>query len=90
MKLADFAIGSEFWLGDRKWRCTDIGTRVVVAIRVDTVRVSQENDRVITMEDLPQIEAQAKGWFDGPPYAIAEEVFDEDDIEACSPVPLEQ
>jgi hypothetical protein len=26
--------------------------------------------------------------YDGPPYSIAEYVFDEDDIEACEPHPL--
>jgi hypothetical protein len=26
-------------------------------------------------------------WFDGPPFAVAEEVFDEHDIEACALVP---
>ncbi|WP_201274196.1 hypothetical protein [Microvirga brassicacearum] len=26
------------------------------------------------------------GWFNGPPYAVAETVFDEDDLEACEPV----
>ena len=25
-------------------------------------------------------------WYHGPPYAVAETVFDEDDLEACEPV----
>lgn len=33
----------------------------------------------------PSAEAEADGWFSGPPYAIAESVFDEDDMKACVP-----
>jgi hypothetical protein len=29
-------------------------------------------------------EAEAQGWLNGPPYAVAESVFDEDDFEGCS------
>jgi hypothetical protein len=29
-------------------------------------------------------EALADGWFNGPPYAVAESVFDEHDITDCS------
>ena len=34
MQHGDFTIGLEFLYGVRHWRCTDIGTRVVVAIRL--------------------------------------------------------
>ena len=34
MKLADFYIGLEFIEGPFCWRCTDVGTRTVVAIRL--------------------------------------------------------
>ncbi|ACL62063.1 hypothetical protein [Methylobacterium nodulans] len=30
-------------------------------------------------------EAEAMGWFEGPPYTVAEHVFDEDDRKACEP-----
>ena len=33
---------------------------------------------------LNRAEAEAEGWFHGPPYAVAESVFDEHDIEGCS------
>jgi hypothetical protein len=36
---------------------------------------------------LSRDEAEAEGWFNGPPYAVAESVFDEYDIEGCSPEP---
>ena len=32
MKLSDFKIGEVFYTPVSKWMCTDIGTRVVVAI----------------------------------------------------------
>ena len=35
MRHADFRIGAEFRCGGRLWRCTDIGTRTIVAIRID-------------------------------------------------------
>ena len=47
-----------------RWRCTDIGTRTIAAIRLD-------------LDHDP-------AWYNGPPYAVAETVFDEYDIEGCS------
>jgi hypothetical protein len=35
VKHSDCEIGKTFWCGGRPWRCTDIGTRVIVAIRLD-------------------------------------------------------
>ena len=64
MKIEEFEIGSEFMMSDKRWRCTDIGTRVIVAICI-----SQH-------EDDPS-------WFNGPPYAVAETVIDENDIPVC-------
>jgi hypothetical protein len=31
----DFQIGLEFYTASGKWRCTDIGTRTIVAIKLD-------------------------------------------------------
>jgi hypothetical protein len=94
MQHAEFKIGEEFWCGGWQWRCTDIGTRTIVAIRIDRVEVGgkpapaqagvPERRRV-----LSRAEAEAEGWLNGPPYAVAESVFDEYDIEACSPEPKE-
>jgi hypothetical protein len=33
---------------------------------------------------LTQARAEAEGWFNGPPYALAKVVFDENDSEECS------
>lgn len=35
MKHKDFTIGIEFYIGGSRWRCTDIGTRVIIAIKLD-------------------------------------------------------
>ena len=40
MTRDDFRIGKEFYTATGKWRCTDIGTRVIVAIRLDKDDVS--------------------------------------------------
>jgi hypothetical protein len=67
MKHSVFQIGCEFLTGSGRWRCTDIGTRTIVAIRLDH-------------DDDPR-------WYNGPPYAVAESVFDEYDVEGCKPAP---
>jgi len=64
MNIKDFEMGAEFLCDGNRWRCTDIGTRVVVAICI---------------EDHGDV-----SWFNGPPYAVAESVFDENDMEGCS------
>ncbi|MFZ1830028.1 MAG: antitoxin VbhA family protein [Candidatus Competibacteraceae bacterium] len=66
MQRTDFEIGFEFECGGRRWRCTDIGTRTVIAIALE-------------YPDDPS-------WYNGPPYAVAEAVFDEYDLEGCKPV----
>ncbi len=35
MRHQDFVIGTEFFTGSGRWRCTDIGTRVIVAIQLN-------------------------------------------------------
>jgi hypothetical protein len=35
MRLSDFQIGLEFWMSGSRWRCTDVGTRLVIAIKLD-------------------------------------------------------
>ncbi len=62
MKQEDFKIGKNFFTASGKWRCTDVGTRVIIAIKLD-----QEDERN----------------YNGPPYSIAESIFDEYDFEGC-------
>ena len=42
MELSDFAIGETFWTHAGAFRCTDIGTRVVVAVKLDRARLRAE------------------------------------------------
>jgi hypothetical protein len=63
MNHTDFYIGLEFHTAAGRWRCTDVGTRVIVAIRIDGADST---------------------WYNGPPYAVAESVFDEYDLLGCS------
>ena len=70
MRPADFRIGGAFTCGGRRWRCTDLGSRVVVAIPLE-----HDND---------------PGWYKGPPYAVVETVFDEDDQPGCQPEPADR
>ena len=45
---------------------------------------------LVARRGLSGPEAEAEGWLRGPPYAVAESVFDEIDIEGCSPGPGEE
>jgi hypothetical protein len=67
MNHSDFKIGTEFVTGSGRWRCTDVGTRTIIAIKLD-------------LDHDPN-------WYNGPPYAVAESVFDEDGMEDCDPAP---
>jgi hypothetical protein len=68
MKKEEFKLGTEFYTATGRWRCTDIGTRVIVAIQLN--------------QDDPRN-------YNGPPYSIPESIFDEYDLEGCSPDPIE-
>lgn len=74
--FTDIQIGDCFHCGSGLFRCTDKGTRTVVAIRIDVVNTSDGRA-------LAHNEAVAEGWFNGPPYAVVETVFDEDDLLGC-------
>lgn len=61
---SDFSIGAFFRCAEEVWRCTDVGTRTVVAV--------QWTNAYIRMT--------SRDWTGGPPYALSEEVFDENDF----------
>jgi hypothetical protein len=82
MNHNEFVIGANFWCSGKLWRCTDIGTRVIVAIRLDRVDVESTSPEL--RRTLVYAEAEAEGLFNGPPYAGVGSVFDEDCIPACS------
>lgn len=79
MKHSEFQLGTEFQCAGQRWRCTDAGSRVIVAISLEprevATLVAGQEHRYIT--DDPS-------WFDGPSYAVVERVFDEVDIPACT------
>jgi hypothetical protein len=70
MEHSDFSIGTEFMTATGRWRCTDVGTRTIAAIKLDL-----DHDPF---------------WYNGPPYAVVEQVFDEYDFEGCEPAPQER
>ena len=82
MNHNEFVIGANFWCSGKLWRCTDIGTRVIVAIRFNRVDVGSTSSEL--RRTLNYVEANAEGWFNRPPYAVVESAFDEDCIPACS------
>ena len=86
MNHNEFSIGLDFWCDGRRWRCTDVGTRVVVAISLEPHEVFHvtldPKDR--TKKLMARELTSDPSWLNGPPYAVAEHVFDESDIEGCS------
>ena len=83
MKHGDFHIGSEFYTSTGKWRCTDVGTRVIVAISLEPrtlVRLRREE----TGEDVQEsFSSDDPRDLVGPPYMVSEHVFDENSIDGC-------
>lgn len=80
MKHSDFSIGIEFMTETGQWRCTDVGTRTITAIYLSSVEVTtQSGDGQLTSE----VVTNDSSWFNGPPYAVAEQVFDEHSLESC-------
>ena len=84
-----FRIGLEFWCGTRRWRCTDVGSRVIVAI-------SLEPHEVVQIERITGHPREVRerrfmtddpSWLNGPPFAVAEHIFDEYSMEGCSLTP---
>lgn len=89
MTHGEFRIGLEFWCGGKRWRCTDVGSRVIVAICLEPHEVV-EAERLAEQCGKPEERryiADDPGWLAGPPYAVAESVFDEHSIQGCSLLP---
>jgi hypothetical protein len=85
----EFSIGLEFWFCAKRWRCTDIGTRVIVAISLEpheVVYVRKDRTDRTKKTEIREV-TNDPSWLNGPPYAILESVLDEYDIEACSLTP---
>lgn len=86
MRHGDFRIGVEFWCGGKRWRCTDIGSRVIVAISLEPHEVADYVPSAdgVSPGKLERHLTDDPSWLVGPPYAIVESVFDEYDLPACS------
>jgi hypothetical protein len=84
MKHNDFKIDCQFTTATGTWKCTDVGTRTIIAVSLalgghKVINFNPETNEVTEhwVND---------DWFNGPPYAVMEHVFDEKDIQGCKPV----
>jgi hypothetical protein len=86
MRRSDFSIGLEFWCGGRRWRCTDIGTRVIVAICLEPRELVHLELDVAGKAKRTETRAISDDPRDlnGPPYGVVESVFDEYDMDGCA------
>jgi hypothetical protein len=83
MKHSEFQIGTEFFTAAGKWRCTDVGRRVIVAISLEPREMvlvqygdsGEWSEERLTSDDPHDLA--------GPPHIVAEQVFDEYDLEGC-------
>jgi hypothetical protein len=82
MESRDFVIGETFWTQAGAFRCTDIGTRVVVAVKLGPREVSGA-ERVNGEIRITKRIDDGPSWLNGPPYAVEEVVFDENDLMGC-------
>ena len=83
MKHSDFAIGKTFHTVTGPWRCTDIGSRAVVAISLKPrtmVSCTVGEDGTLTKEHYLSDDPVD---LEGPPYGLVEVVFDEFDMQGC-------
>jgi hypothetical protein len=86
MNHSDFSIDVEFWCGEKRWRCIDIGTRIITGICLEPrhmVRSEMDpNDK--TKRIQTKFVSTDPRDLNGPPYGVAEIVFDEYAMEGCS------
>ena len=82
MELSDFVIGETFWTHHGAFRCTNIGTRVVVAVKLGPRAVSRAESEDGELRITNRIDDDPS-WLNGPPYAVEEVVFDENELVGC-------
>ena len=88
MKHSDFFIGKEFFSATGKWRCTDVGSRVIIAISLEPremVRSYQDDNGARQEERFISSDPRDLA---GPPYCVVEHVFDEYAVEDCHESPV--
>jgi hypothetical protein len=72
MQYQDFSIGCEFFNDTGRWRCTDVGSRTIIAIPMRSGSLGMHDEAM---------------WRQGPPYASVEVVFDATTWPECSRTP---
>ena len=82
MRHEDFTIGEAFWTAGGPYRCTDVGTRTIVAVHLGPRMIVQQ-ESVGDEHRATTVVVDDPSWLNGPPYAVAEVVFDEDDLADC-------
>ena len=82
MELNDFAIGETFWTHAGAFRCTDVGTRVVVAVKLGPREIGRAEKVDGALRITKRIDDDTS-WLNGPPYAVEEVVFDENELLGC-------
>ena len=83
MKHSDFYTGMEFFTAAGKWRCTDVGSRVIVAISLEAremLCVHYDENKKRHEERFLSTDPSD---LSGPAYGVVEHVFDEYDLEGC-------
>lgn len=83
MRHSDFQIGMEFHCGNARWRCTDVGSRVIIAISLDPHQVVTVDFGATPAGQTSSRLTDDPSWLTGPPYAVVEHVFDEYDLHGC-------
>src|SRR3989442_1582076 len=64
MNHSDFSIGLEFYTGSGKWRCTDVGTRVIVAISLEPHAITVSWEDAQGRHDRHEM-SDDPSWFNG-------------------------
>ncbi len=86
MKKSEFKIGKTFWMSGKKYLCTDIGTRTVIATRYnpgDMVQMVQSS-RIKGWDCWKNILVKVeKRWFKPSYFRVGEEVIPDYDYDAC-------
>jgi hypothetical protein len=82
MRHEEVTIGETFWTATGPCRCTDVGTRTIVAVQMGPRAIVQQ-ESVGDDHRSTTVVVDDPSWLNGPPYAVVEVVFDEDDLAGC-------
>lgn len=83
MKHSDFQIGTEFFTETGRWRCTDVGTRVITAISLEPRNMVRMRGGAHGDQPEQSFVSDDPRDLVGPPYMVGEHVFDEYDLDGC-------